>query len=150
MTGVLATDMIGSMSAVDADELAGAAAFRSELRRFLQRSDQLAAEFGLTPQRYDLLLQVKASPGGRSSVTELSRRLHLRQTAVTELVKRAEEAGLVRRARSQTDRRVVLIALTEDGDQRVTRVFDALWRDRVDLAKALTELDSQFRALSNG
>jgi DNA-binding MarR family transcriptional regulator len=134
---------------MEAVELEAAAAFRSELRRFLQRSDQVAAEFGLTPQRYDLLLQVKASPEGRSSVTQLSRRLHLRQTAVTELVKRAEDAGLVHRARSETDRRVVLIALTEEGDERVFRVFDALRRDRVALAKALADLDSQFRALSS-
>jgi DNA-binding MarR family transcriptional regulator len=125
-----------------------AAAFRSEMRRFLQRSDQVAAELGLTPQRYDLLLQVKASPGGRSSVTELSRKLHLRQTAVTELVKRAEDAGLVTRGRSEADRRVVLVALTGEGDERVTRVFEALRRDRVELAKTFAELDTQFRALS--
>ena len=136
------------MSAVEPDEVVAAAAFRSELRRFLQRSDQVAAELGLTPQRYDLLLQVKASPGGRSSVTELSRKLHLRQTAVTELVKRAEDAGLVKRSRSETDRRVVLVALTGEGNESVTRVFDALRRDRVELAKTFAELDIQFRALS--
>ena len=134
------------MSGANAGELGGAAAFRSELRRFLSRSEAIAAEAGLTPQRYDLLLQVKAAPEGHSTVTELSRRLHLRQTAVTELVKRAEESGLVRRARSDTDRRVVLIALTADGDARVTRVFEALRRDRVSLAKAFDELGSSFRA----
>ena len=84
------------------DEVVRAAAFRSELRRFLRRSEALAAEVGLTPQRYDLLLQLKAAPGGQSTVTELGKRLHLRQTAVTELVKRAEEAGLVRRRRSES------------------------------------------------
>jgi DNA-binding MarR family transcriptional regulator len=130
----------------DGDELVRAAAFRSELRRFLHRSDVVAAETGLTPQRYDLLLQLKAAPEGHSTVTELGRRLYLRQTAVTELVKRAEEAGLVRRRRSELDRRVFLLELTDDGDRRVSRVFDALRRDRVSLARAFEQLGLQFRA----
>jgi DNA-binding MarR family transcriptional regulator len=130
----------------ESDELVRAAAFRSELRRFLRRSEAIAAEVGLTPQRYDLLLQLKAAPNGQSTVTELGKRLHLRQTAVTELVKRAEEAGLVQRRRSDTDRRVFLLELTEDGDRRVTRVFTALRRDRVAFARAFEQLDLHFRA----
>jgi DNA-binding MarR family transcriptional regulator len=89
---------------------------------------------------------VKAAPGGQSTVTELGRRLHLRQTAVTELVKRAEEAGLLRRRRSEEDRRVFLLELTAEGDARVRRVFDALRRDRVAFARAFEELDLHFRA----
>jgi DNA-binding MarR family transcriptional regulator len=136
----------GHVPGPDPDELVRAAAFRSELRRFLRRSEVLAAEVGLTPQRYDLLLQLKASPEGYSTVTELGRRLHLRQTAVTELVKRAEEAGLVKRRRSDSDRRVYLLELTEDGDRRVTRVFNALRRDRAAFARAFEQLDFHFRA----
>jgi len=132
----------------DVDELLRAAAFRSELRRFLRRSDELATDLGLTPQRYDLLLQLKAAPDGHSTVTELGKRLHLRQTAVTELVKRAEEAGLVRRRRSEQDRRVFLLELTEDGDRRVTLVFNALRRDRSAFARAFEQLDLHFRASS--
>ena len=134
------------MPAPEFGELSSAAAFRSELRRFLSRSEAVAAEMGLTPQRYDLLLQLKAAPAGHSTVTELGRRLHLRQTAVTELVKRAEDAGLVRRTRSDDDRRVYLLRLTEDGDQRVMEVFDALRRDRVALATAFEELGAHFQA----
>jgi DNA-binding MarR family transcriptional regulator len=137
-------------AAPDQDELVRAAAFRSELRRFLQRSDVVTADVGLTPQRYDLLLQLKASPTGHSTVTELGRRLHLRQTAVTELVKRAEEAGLVRRRRSETDRRVFLLELTEDGDRRVTRAFHALRRDREAFTDAFDTLGIHFRATAPG
>ena len=134
------------MPVPDLDELRRAAAFRSELRRFLSRSDAVTADAGLTPQRYDLLLQLKAAPEGRSTVTELGKRLYLRQTAVTELVKRAEEAGLVRRTRSSADRRVYLLELTDDGDRKVTRVFTALARDRAAFAKAFQELDFHFQA----
>jgi DNA-binding MarR family transcriptional regulator len=136
----------GHVPGQDNDELVRAAAFRSELRRFLRRSEGVAAEVGLTPQRYDLLLQLKAAPEGYSTVTELGKRLHLRQTAVTELVKRAEEAGLVQRRRSETDRRVFLLELTEDGDRRVTRAFNALRRDRAAFARAFQQLDFHFRA----
>jgi DNA-binding MarR family transcriptional regulator len=135
-------------AAPDQDELVRAAAFRSELRRFLQRSDAVAADVGLTPQRYDLLLQLKASPTGHSTVTELGRRLQLRQTAVTELVKRAEEAGLIQRRRSDSDRRVFLLELTEEGDERVTRAFHALRRDRAAFAAAFDSLGLHFRAAS--
>jgi DNA-binding MarR family transcriptional regulator len=131
---------------VPGDEVRRAAAFRSELRRFLRRSETVAAEAGLTTQRYDLLLQIKAAPAGHSTVTELAARLHLRQTAVTELVKRAEEAGLVQRTRSGEDRRVFLLELTQDGDRRVTRVFKALARDRAAFARAFEELDFHFQA----
>jgi DNA-binding MarR family transcriptional regulator len=137
-------------AAPDQDELVRAAAFRSELRRFLQRSDVVTTDVGLTPQRYDLLLQLKASPNGHSTVTELGRLLHLRQTAVTELVKRAEEAGLVRRRRSESDRRVFLLELTEVGDQRVTRAFHALRRDRTAFADAFDTLGIHFRATTPG
>src|SRR3954452_9417496 len=133
-------------AAPDPDELVRTAAFRSQLRRFLQRSDAVTADVGLTPQRYDLLLQLKASPTGHSTVTELGRRLHLRQTAVTELVKRAEEAGLVQRRRSDADRRVYLLELTGEGDRLVTRVFTALRRDRAAFARAFEDLDVHFRA----
>jgi DNA-binding MarR family transcriptional regulator len=128
------------------DELRRTAAFRSELRRFLARTEAVTADEGLTPQRYDLLLQLKAAPAGHSTVTELGKRLHLRQTAVTELVRRAEDAGLVRRTRSAEDGRVFLLELTEDGDRRVTRVFKTLTRDRAAFAQAFQELDVHFRA----
>jgi DNA-binding MarR family transcriptional regulator len=93
-------------------ELARAAAFRTALRRLLQRTDAVAAQAGLTSQRYDLLLQIRSAGGVR--VTELCELLQLRQTAVTELVKRAKEAGLVARRPSPEDGRVSLLRLTAE------------------------------------
>src|SRR5262249_19589933 len=77
--------------------------FRAAMRRFLRRSERIARNCGLTPQRYLLLLMIKGSPSGKeqSTVTELSERLQLAQSTVTELVRRAEEVGLVDRAQSQ-------------------------------------------------
>ncbi len=132
---------------VDA-ELRRAAAFRSALRAFLARSEEVSAGAGLTPQRYDLLLAITASPGSRSTVSELSGRLRLRQTAVTELVKRAADAGLVVRERSQTDRRVSHLRATNEGERRLMHAFVALREDRRTLARALEDVAALFHEVA--
>lgn len=128
-------------TAPTAREVARAAAARSALRRFLARTEQVAGTAGLTARRYDLLLQIKAAPGERTTVTELARRLAAQQTAVTELVKRAEEAGLVARSPSPDDGRVSLLSLTREGERRLQRAFVALRHERLRLAQALLDLD---------
>ena len=125
-------------------ELARAAAFRTELRRFLHRSDAVAVQAGLTSQRYDLLLMIGSV--GELRVTELCELLHLQQTAVTELVKRSEEAGLVERRPSSEDGRVWLLRLTPEGRRRLIRAFAALREDREALAASFREVDRRFRA----
>lgn len=122
--------------------MADAAAFRTALRRFRRRTDDVAAGAGLTSQRYDLLLMIE-SAGGEIGVrlTELCELLQMQQTAVTELVKRAEEAGLVTRATSERDRRVSLLRVTAEGRARLLAAFTELRRDREALAAALEELD---------
>lgn len=122
--------------------MADAAAFRTALRRFRRRTDDVAAGAGLTSQRYDLLLMIE-SAGGDAGVrlTELCELLQMQQTAVTELVKRAEEAGLVTRATSERDRRVSLLRVTAEGRARLLTAFTELRRDREALAAALEELD---------
>ena len=132
------------------DELRRAAEFRSALRHFSARTEEVAASAGLTPQRYDLLLAIRAGVDATSTVTQLSQQLRLRQTAVTELVKRAEEAGLVLRAPSREDGRVTVIRLSGEGRRRLLRAFLALQSDRDQLRLALQEVGARFRALGDG
>src|ERR687887_2602568 len=97
------------MSALpSAQEVASVAEFRAALRRFLRTSERNARAADLTPQRYLLLLMIKGARdhSERSTVTELSERLQLAQSTVTELVRRAEETGLVARQRSDLDGRI--------------------------------------------
>jgi DNA-binding MarR family transcriptional regulator len=128
-------------------ELDRAAAFRTELRRFLRRTDEVTAKAGLTSQRYDLLLMLHAaeSRGEVIRVTALCELLHLPQTAVTELVKRAEEANLVERRAFADDGRVSLLRVTATGARRLKEAFDELSDDRAALAEALTLLDERLR-----
>ncbi len=117
------------------------AAFRASLRRFERTSEQIALERGLTPRRYLLLLMIKGSPDGseRATVSELTERLQLAQHTVTELVARAEDAGLVRREPSERDGRVCYLRLTVQGERRLARAFTDLDTERSALMAALKE-----------
>src|SRR6186997_2897388 len=98
-----------------------AAELRASLRKFLRASERVAREEGLTPSRYLLLLMIQSGVHGRSTVTELADRMQLTQSTVTELVTRAESAGLVTRSQSDEDARVFWLELTEEGQSRLAR-----------------------------
>ena len=75
---------------------------------------------------------IKGAPDGseQATITELAERLQLAQNTVTELVARAEAAGLLARERSGTDGRVVRLRLTEEGERRLAATVAALREDR--------------------
>jgi DNA-binding MarR family transcriptional regulator len=128
-------------------ELERAASFRAALRRFLARTEEIASAVGLTPQRYDLLLAIKTAPNETATVTDLCGLLSLSQTAVSELVKRAEQAGLVTKSTSPTDGRVTVLALTKQGERMMLETFIGLRDDRRQLFEAMSDLGLSFRAL---
>src|SRR5438105_453772 len=125
------------------DEIASVAEFRAALRAFLRRSERIARQCGLTPQRYLLLLMVKGASDGseQSTVTELAERLQLAQSTVTELVSRAEDAGLVRREQSSDDARVAHLRLTPEGERRLELAFTALAVERSHVREVFRHLD---------
>jgi DNA-binding MarR family transcriptional regulator len=124
-------------------EVIAVAEFRSTLRAFLRRTERIARHSGLTPQRYLLLLMIKGAPDGseQSTVTELSERLQLAQSTVTELVSRAEDAGLVAREQSRADARVAHLRLTPEGERRLEAAFTELAVERSNLRDSFTHLD---------
>ena len=120
---------------------AKAAEFRSALRRFLRTSEDAARDAGITPQQHLLLLQIAGCPDGTATVSGLVEKLALTQSAVTELVQRAEQAGLVNRTGSQEDGRVAHLSLTVEGETRLGRVHGALGRERAELRRVIDRLD---------
>jgi DNA-binding MarR family transcriptional regulator len=126
------------------------AEFRSALRHFQRRSEKIARQSGLTPQRYMLLMMIKGALDGseQSTVTELAERLQLAQSTVTELVRRAEVAGLIEREQSQQDARVAHLRLTAEGDRRLMLSFTELETERAQLREAFGNLDDEAVALS--
>jgi DNA-binding MarR family transcriptional regulator len=129
-------------------DYASVAEFRAALRRFLRISEEAARRHGLTPRRHLLLLMIKGSPDGaeRSTVSELCERLQLAQSTVTELVQRAEDAGLVQREASGTDGRVALLSLTPLGEAKLAGLHRELSDER---ALLLEYLHSKPASASN-
>ncbi len=129
----------------DLADVIAVADFRAALRRFARQSERVSRQFGLTPQRYTLLLMIKGSPSGKeqSTVTELAERMQLAQSTVTELVSRAEEVGLVEREQSVEDARVVHLRLTAEGEHRLMQSFTELAKERAQLAAAVAHLDER-------
>jgi DNA-binding MarR family transcriptional regulator len=125
-----------------ADEAARVAEFRASLRRFLRITERNARAAGLTPQRYLLLLMIKgaADLSEQSTVTELADRLQLAQSTVTELVRRAEEIGLVERERSSVDGRIAHLRLTPEGERRLAQTFTSNAGERQTLLDAFDAL----------
>ncbi|HET8743206.1 MAG TPA: MarR family transcriptional regulator [Gaiella sp.] len=134
---------MSAQSRLDTQNAIRIAAFRAEIRSFLRTSEHLARAAGLTPRRHLLLLMIKGAPDGseQSTVTELSTRLQLAQSTVTELVGRAERAGLVERERSETDLRVAHLRLTEEGERRLALAARELADERHELRRRLDELE---------
>ena len=130
-------------SEFEVTDVIAVAEFRAALRQFLRRSERVARMSGLTPQRHLLLLMIKGAPGGdeQSTVTQLSERLQLAQSTVTELVRRAEEAGLIERTQSERDARVAHLRLTAEGERRLMLSFTELETERAQLRDAFAHLD---------
>jgi DNA-binding MarR family transcriptional regulator len=118
-------------------EFEEAARLRIALRRFLRQSETITRRHGLSPRHHELLLLIKASADGRSTVSELVALLQLTQSTVTELVQRAEDAGLLRRQQSPDDGRIVHLSLTEDGERRVAAAVTELGPERTRLLDAI-------------
>src|ERR1041385_3519803 len=134
--------MVEQVEATTQDVIA-VAEFRSALRHFLRRSEKIARQSGLTPQRYTLLMMIKGALDGseQSTVTELADRMQLAQSTVTELVRRAESAGLIDREQSQRDARVAHLRLTPEGERRLMLSFTELDAERAQLREAFANLD---------
>lgn len=74
----------------------------------------LLDEVGLTYPQYLVMLVLWEERS--ATVKHLGERLYLDSGTLTPLLKRLEQAGLVSRARSRDDERVVVISLTEQGE----------------------------------
>lgn len=92
--------------------------FRHRLRTFLRFSEDAARACGITPQQHQLMLGIAGfNRSGRASISEIAEFLQERHNSVVGLVDRAEQSGLVQRAEHAEDRRVVVVSLTERGEE---------------------------------
>jgi DNA-binding MarR family transcriptional regulator len=112
---------------------------RRALQDFTRETERVARQHGLTTERYQLLLFVKLAvrDGGGATVGELAEDLHLANSTVTQLVRRAENLGLIRRELSERDARIRYLRLTEEGERRLAATVSELGQDRARLSALL-------------
>lgn len=103
---------------------------------------EMLTQYGLTLPQYYALIHLR---NNCMTMGELCSHLYLASSTVTDLVDRMENAGLVKRARSEEDRRIIRLELLPPGEEVVKRVMD----DRMEfLSKKLVMLeDSQVTSL---
>ena len=101
---------------------------------------------GLTHPQYLVMLVLWEN--GDSSVRDLGTALRLDSATLSPLLKRLEAAGLVRRARSVEDERVVVVSLTAEGTALRERALEVPGRVVETLGLELGELETLRDGLS--
>jgi len=87
----------------------------SRIESALQR--RIVSTFGISLARFDLLAQIERA-GGVLTMSDASRRMMVTNGAITGLADRLVDEGFVAREAHPTDRRTILIRLTEPGRAR--------------------------------
>lgn len=92
--------------------------FRYEIRRFLNFSELAARSSKIEPQHHQALLAIKGLPRKmKVTIGVLAERLQIQHHSAVELTDRMQAHGLIRRTRSPSDRREVLLRPTVRGER---------------------------------
>jgi len=82
------------------------------------------AEHGIELWEFEMMLALRRSPDHRLLAGALQRYSQVTSGAITNRIGRLEEQGWVRRDVDPSDRRQVLVSLTESGLDRAQKIFD--------------------------
>ncbi|MBD2863842.1 MarR family transcriptional regulator [Paenibacillus sp. IB182363] len=118
----------------------------SEMRQVQQKSrtfvELLTRNDVLSQNHITLLMDLKLT--GSMRITDISERFFITAGAVTSMCDKLEDQGLVCRIRTKEDRRVVMVALTEAGEEKVSEIFKRIppqkLRTIADVFKQVNEL----------
>jgi len=135
---------------IQPDLLSRLAEFRLALLRFERASDAIVRRCGLTPRQHLLLLALEGRHDGAASIGTLSEDLGLAQSTVTELADRSAAKGIVRRAPSGRDGRVVLVGTTQKGRRQLALALAELDVEREELGVALDRVAAVLPAIAAG
>ena len=111
------------------------------------------APHGLLPMDVHLLLVCLEK--GECTATELSRLLPVEAARISQLVNRLVERGLIRRRRTRSDRRIVQLRLSPEGEDLALEVSRRMQDLYVGLTEGITERELQdfaaaaFRMIDN-
>jgi DNA-binding MarR family transcriptional regulator len=118
------------------------ARFRYALRRFLRFSENAARKASVSPAQYQLMLFVRAFPGGRPTVADMAERLQIKHQSAVGLIDRCARSGLIRRERDAQDGRRVRLRLTSAGARLLARLVLEHYRGLAELRKAIPRQSS--------
>jgi DNA-binding MarR family transcriptional regulator len=89
------------------------------------RFPSVAVELGLSPKQMGVVFRIE--PGDAVPMRTIAEQLYCDASYVTDLADRLEERGLVVRGADPADRRVKLLALTDEGEELRKRALDLLY-----------------------
>ena len=114
---------------------------RLALREFVASTNRITRKHGLTSERYELLLFIKASTqqGTDPTVNQLAAALKLAPSSATQLVRRAENLRLIRREIADHDARIRYLRLTNEGQRRLAKTVAELGEERAKLVALITD-----------
>jgi DNA-binding MarR family transcriptional regulator len=115
--------------------------FRVALRRFGRFSEEQAAKLDMTAAQYQLLLAIRGHDDPRGpTIADVARALLVRHHSAVGLVDRTQDLGLIERRRDSDDHRLVRLALTPAGHERVNALAQAHLTELRQLAEVLGAL----------
>ena len=94
--------------------------------RLLDGVAELLKPCGLRPAQYNVLRILRGARPETLSCRQVAARMMTREPDLTRLLGRLEKAGLVRRARQDSDRRVVRVAITAAGLELLARIDEPM------------------------
>jgi DNA-binding MarR family transcriptional regulator len=98
------------------------------------------AHVGLTKEEFKVLMELHAGPRTHGA---LSRQLEVSTGAMTNRLDKLERAGLVSRSQDPTDRRGVMLTLTQAGGERLNAYIDRGAHRERQLLEGLSARDKQ-------
>jgi len=120
---------------------------RLAMRRFLAFSEAALAEANITSQQYQVLLVVKTSPSGKAKIGDIAEQMLLQHHGAVQLVDRLSSAGLVERIPAVSDKRSVLVMLTQSGETMLEFLASSHIRNLRQHEALLVESISKLRSL---
>lgn len=111
--------------------------YRSRQRDFVKEADS-----GLNHREIETLFRLGIA--GECTMSQLAQEIVLSMSSATMIVDRLVQKGIVSREHSSTDRRVVMIKLTEDGGQAYKTIYEDIMRMGRTMLESLTEQEQDM------
>lgn len=94
--------------------------------RLMDGVAELLKPYGLSPAQYNALRILRGAHPEQLNCRQVASRMMTREPDLTRLIDRLEKAGLVRRERQPSDRRVVRIGMTPAGLALLARIDEPM------------------------